>query len=670
MAASEKRQIEVDLLARNKMGPGARAAADDLDKVGKAAGRAADSAEDMGKASAIAGDGAEKLGKDSNQAQRYVDQLGDEIRKVEQDLVLLAGAFAEADNAAARLDVSKGIRKSQNELRRLKTSKGILEGILPDPEPAARSFMTKLGGALLSGGAQLASLAGKGPGGLIGASMAAAAAPVLISGIGSALSAGAGAGVIGAGIALAVSKDAGIKQAGANMGKKFIGGLQDSALKNFKGPIQTSMNILGDAGDRVTKKWDATFKSLSGSIVPLTQDIVTGVERINESVTDAASKSQPAIKGMGDAWVLLADGAGDALDALSSGSNAAAGNLVVLSGVTADLLRISTNTLGVFGKLSESAWVTGPLLPLLKKYYGDTAAEAKKFSDATSGAAGAMTDAELAARGNADGLAALNTELKKQADPVFALRESQVKLADAQKNAAEATKKHGANSKEARAATRKLAEAALDLQGNVGRLGKDFDGKLTPAMRSTLEAAGLTKKEVDAVEKEFGAARKAGNAYAKTYTARTKINGAEAVRRSLYTIKELEDGIDRTIHIAMKITGTKNASAALSAYRKNAEGRASGGPVEAGRPYWVGEEGPELIMPTAAGHVLNAAKSRSLMMGGQNVPGPGAGYRHVAGLSRHLTPSGHVPTVRVDVTGAEGKFKAWIREMYRTGELP
>jgi hypothetical protein len=36
-------------------------------------------------------------------------------------------------------------------------------------------------------------------------------------------------------------------------------------------------------------------------------------------------------------------------------------------------------------------------------------------------------------------------------------------------------------------------------------------------------------------------------------------------------------------------------------------GRATGGPVAPGRPYWVGERGPELFVPTAAGRVEPAA---------------------------------------------------------------
>ncbi|WP_294257328.1 tail tape measure protein [uncultured Sphingomonas sp.] len=35
-------------------------------------------------------------------------------------------------------------------------------------------------------------------------------------------------------------------------------------------------------------------------------------------------------------------------------------------------------------------------------------------------------------------------------------------------------------------------------------------------------------------------------------------------------------------------------------------GRATGGPVSPGRPYWVGERGPELFVPTSAGQVAPA----------------------------------------------------------------
>ncbi|MET3726178.1 tail tape measure protein [Sphingomonas trueperi] len=40
-------------------------------------------------------------------------------------------------------------------------------------------------------------------------------------------------------------------------------------------------------------------------------------------------------------------------------------------------------------------------------------------------------------------------------------------------------------------------------------------------------------------------------------------------------------------------------------------GRATGGPVSPGRPYWVGERGPELFVPTSAGQVAPAGGQAS-----------------------------------------------------------
>ena len=41
----------------------------------------------------------------------------------------------------------------------------------------------------------------------------------------------------------------------------------------------------------------------------------------------------------------------------------------------------------------------------------------------------------------------------------------------------------------------------------------------------------------------------------------------------------------------------------LSSLFGGSPGRATGGPVSPGRPYWVGERGPELFVPTASGRV-------------------------------------------------------------------
>jgi TP901 family phage tail tape measure protein len=54
------------------------------------------------------------------------------------------------------------------------------------------------------------------------------------------------------------------------------------------------------------------------------------------------------------------------------------------------------------------------------------------------------------------------------------------------------------------------------------------------------------------------------------------------------------------------------------------EGRAVGGPIRKGRPYIVGEEGPELIVPRSDGFVHTAAETAAMTNGGSR-PAPGGG---------------------------------------------
>lgn len=55
--------------------------------------------------------------------------------------------------------------------------------------------------------------------------------------------------------------------------------------------------------------------------------------------------------------------------------------------------------------------------------------------------------------------------------------------------------------------------------------------------------------------------------------------------------------------------GRSGGSASLGALLGKAigaTGRATGGPVSPARPYWVGEQGPELFVPTASGRIERA----------------------------------------------------------------
>lgn len=468
----------------------------------------------------------------------------------------------------------------------------------PDRSSAA-SFMSKFGGLADAAAGPAMKLLGNHAGITIGAAAGIAAAPVLASAIGSALSGGVGAGVIGAGVALAVKGDPNIQAAGKQVGKDFMSAMTEEA-KVFAGPVRESIAVLEVAGGRVARKWGETFDELRDDVVPFVRDVVGGTERISDAFTNVAKGSGgAALEGLGDTWRLLADGVGDFVEIVSDGGPKAAANLQLVAGATADVLRYTGMTLDSLNKLASNPWVTGPLIPLLREHYVDAADATGTFSKHTQGAANEMESAAAAARGEMAALEGLSAELKAQADPVFAIVKAQNDLKKAQKETAEATKKHGKNSDEAEAALQKQALAALSLEANVGKLGDTFDGKMTPAMRATLRAANVSESSIRRLEKQFRDAKKSGDAFSKNYRADMRVNGAGKTIADLNRARGIAASLDGyTIDIAMRVTGVSNVSKARSAIRKQyahggITGAANGG-LRSGLT-WVGEEGPELI---------------------------------------------------------------------------
>jgi TP901 family phage tail tape measure protein len=202
-------------------------------------------------------------------------------------------------------------------------------------------------------------------------------------------------------------------------------------------------------------------------------------------------------------------------------------------------------------------------------------------------AADAATAASLQ---EGDALKQLSKFMREQADPVFALLQSEKDLAKAQDDATAAIKRHGKNSDQARAATEKLAGAAIDLQGAVGAVGFDFDGKLSPALLKTFKQAGLTKAQIAILSGEFRQAKKDADNYDGNYNANTKAPGATEADKQLKNAWSQAKAYDGNYNAAVTVTGAAGVksqladlliqqealkkgipvSAAASAYRKNA----------------------------------------------------------------------------------------------------
>jgi TP901 family phage tail tape measure protein len=194
---------------------------------------------------------------------------------------------------------------------------------------------------------------------------------------------------------------------------------------------------------------------------------------------------------------------------------------------------------------------------------------------AVAGAAGPATDATkklttatdaaaAAAHGQRDALASLSDFLKQETDPVFGLIKAEEDLAAAQKKASDAIKTHGAKSKEAKTATQELTLAAINLQGAVGAVSSSFDGKMTPALKATLKAAGLTAPEIKILEGEFKSAKKAADQYDGKYEAKATAPGAVQSKKELDLAYTAANHFAGPYRATVSVTGYSTAAGLLN----------------------------------------------------------------------------------------------------------
>lgn len=662
--SDDRREIRIDLLATARTRQGTTEAAKDIDRVGDSADKASKKTEEFGKTSTVSGDKVEALGTSSERAAKHVRTLDDSIGRVNQNLAFLHEEFARASTEADRLDISKGIRKAENELRRLTRSRNFLAGMLGDPEPAAKSFMQRLGGALNTGGASVASAAGGKVGLTIGGAIGAAASPVIISAIGSALSAGVGAGVLAGGIAL-VAKDPTVATAGSAVGKRFASGVQAEATQAFRGPVLQSLGILEQSGQRVTKNLGRAFDALADDVVPFTGSVTRGVEDISDAVADVAENSGPAVRGLGSSFELLAGGAADFLRIVSDGSPEAAANLTLVAGATADVVRFSGLAMDTWGKLANNEWVTGPLLPLLRKHYQGVAeaeAEAAAAADPVNSAFEALNDSAITAT---EGLDAMEESLRGVTDANRSLYGSEVDAAEAIAEATEKIKENGEGlslnterGRENRAVLATLADklsanydAYVKVNGAGAGAQKVMENNRTAFVRAAEKAGYSATKARELADALLGIPRKTTPIISvSTGTSTEKIN---ALKERLRSIK------DRTVYVRVAMVEGRRIK--VEDQLERGRNREFGGPVKKGHAYVVGEKRAEVFVPDRDGRIVPSIEQYR-RQGGNSLAGGGGGGG--------LQPYGRmVGELRLNVTGAESRFKAFIQELFRETNL-
>lgn len=137
---------------------------------------------------------------------------------------------------------------------------------------------------------------------------------------------------------------------------------------------------------------------------------------------------------------------------------------------------------------------------------------------------------------------------------------------------------------------------SLELARAQAEVGNQFD--------RVTGAAGLTQVQVDGLRAKYL------NLPSQVTTTLTAIDQSTAVIQNL----QRELGALPTSK-TITITTRNVIVAAYAASTQSREGRASGGPVEAGEVYEVGEMGRELFVPGEDGQIVNARDTRALLAG-------------------------------------------------------
>lgn len=484
-------------------------------------------------------------------------------------------------------------------------------------------------------GADLASGMGKGLGPIGPQLMAvlgvagAAAAPMLGAVVSAAIVGGAaGVGVIG-GLAL-VSKDPRVVSAGKSLGDELMKGLEDKA-KVFVEPALAGINKLRVGFQEIGPDLDKIFKSSARYVEPLVDGLVSGSKKAIGGIATAISRAGPIVESFSRMFDEVGEAVGDAFETLSEDPETAARAFDELTdavtatiGAVADFVNLLTKVYAGLGKTDEAIdsarfkmedlWfkLSDGKVPLDLTADGMSVVErrAKDLAEANGELADSSEESAAATREQSNSLKELADELRAQTEPVFALLKAETDLGEARTKYNKAVVKYGENSAEARDELNNMARAAIELQGAVGELGEEFDGKVSPALRRTLVTAGWTSAEINALEREFKETKKAGDAFSKTYRA-------------------------KVVTEYISVYSSKVTSAAEKAYQDTKRGRAGGGIVgsASGRTMgddgmtWVGERGPELLELPVGSTVRSSGDSMRMMAAGQRAAGMGGGEK-------------------------------------------
>ena len=617
MGFSDKRELLLDLFARDRTKAATDSASRNIDKYGKAA--------------------------DENAGR--VKKLNHESDLLEQELQSLARAFADTDDAAEKADLSRGIRRLQADIKKIGQSKSILEGILPDPKPDGRSFGMKLVGAIGEGATSVATKAGASVGPVVGGAIAAAAAPVIASTIAGAVIGGAGLGGVVGGLMVA-SKDARVKAAYTGLAEDLDDRLK-SAADGFVQPAIEGVGIIKKSLDTIDV--EQIFADSEKFVVPLAEGVGTALEGLGDGLEDLVANAGPVIESIATGIGKIGTEVGEGLSSLADNADSAADNLDTLFTSMGHVADLSFGLINGLTELNEKLQGTGleafAALNNINQLLDDGSGTLGHYVAGTDAAAGGSEKVGEAAAATEDPLATFIDQLKDSVSAGQSLYDSQTDVAEAIDKAREAAEKNGettdANTEAGRANREALSNVATQLRENYLKY-VELNGA---SGQANVVAAENRRKFIDVATAMTGSATKAEEladailGIPKTAGTKVSINDTRAredISAYIAMLKKIPSHKRTVIETARITTNFTGSNSALNSALNKQNARAEGGPVKAGNAYVVGEKRPEVFVPDRDGKIIPSIEQfgRGGGMAGARSSGGGSTTRLEVSLAR------------------------------------
>lgn len=613
-------KITTDLEAR-----GADKMSRDLAKVGDSAAKAGHQVEDLGADAKAASKGVDSLGDEAKQAVAPLAALGAEAGQVERQIADLQQGVkdlaAEFDRTGDK-SLIKQIFKGQRETRKLIK----IQDLLPDPGEAAKGGMELMSG-LITGMTGFI----KGSGGpiIMGvlAAAAVAAAPFVGATIGAAVLGGAGAGGIVGGIMLA-ARDPRVQAAGEEFATAALGSLDKNIGAAFVDPAVSGLNVLSGTVEAFSSDMAPALADIAHEIGPLVKGIDGMAHNAVPGLTKALNAAEPIIRIVSGHLPDLGSAVSDASSDIADGADG------------------MTMALDVFLDLIEGIVISGGALV---GWLGETYEGIIRVADGIGAAADKTPDWAKNLFPLAYALGGLNNAVESQVDAMDAAVEPAGSFAGGLHdigNAAGTAEEQIDGMKtamdelmgitmDAHQASIAYEQAIDDLAAELADGKKTFDER-SEAGRRNLEVVDRT---IDAINQQRDAniannmSVADANAIADAQLAKLDATVAKFGKTSAEVrnyIAEIRN-IPTLAQLRIEVDGLAGAIAQMQALRRllgsnvaainqiqggeYISGRAVGGPVKAGVPYLVGEQGPELIVPGQSGTVMTASQTAAMRSG-------------------------------------------------------